>query len=691
MNVEDIRNVGIAGHGGCGKTTLAEAMLYTAGVTNRLGTVEQGNTVSDFHEQEIERSISISTSMMHFKWADHKINLIDAPGYLDFIGEVYGAMHVVDSGLIVVDATSGVEVGTELHWKYGKKHDLSKFIVINKLDKENIQFERVAQEIVDQFGENVVITQFPYETGANFCKIIDLVRGAMLVYEGDGGVYRQEPIPADIEEKYEEYRLNFIESVVDHDETLMEKYLMDEPISEDELKAVLSQCSKHNAFYPVMCCSAKKNIGVDRILEVLVKYGASASDLPDITGKDAEGNIVSRRCSADEPTAALIFKSISEKHAELSFVKVYAGTLSAGSTLINAVNGESERISALYLLNGKQRVETDKLETGDMGAVIKLKHAHTNETLCDPDAPITISQIKFPEPVIRAALVLENHSDEDRLSQGLAQLHQEDPTFHFNYDSEIRQTIVSGQGELQLDWVLHRLKNRFNVTCELIEPSIPYRETLRKAATVHKRFKKQSGGRGQFGDVHIEVTPLHRGGGFKFVNNIVGGAIPTKFIPAVEKGVVHAMSDGFLTNCQIVDLSVRLFDGGYHDVDSSDMSFQIAASLALKEAMEQGGSVILEPIYELEIRVPESYMGAVMGDVSTRRGKILGMDTEGRFQIIHAEVPLSEMWKYSCNLRSISQGRGRHSRKFSHYEPVPREVQNRLIEKFKALREEGGH
>ncbi|CAM2065946.1 elongation factor G [Sulfidibacter corallicola] len=689
MKVDDIRNVGICGHGGSGKTTLAEAMLLNAGTINRMGTVEQGNTVSDFHRQEIERQISISTSMMHFQWMEHKINLVDTPGYLDFIGEVYGAMHVVDIGLVTVDASAGVEVGTELHWKYGKKHDLSKFIVFNKLDKEDISFDRVALEVMDQFGPNVIVAQFPVETGAGFTKIVDLIRDAVLVYQTDGsGAYTEEPIPDSIRDVYNDYRLAFMESIIEHDEALMEKYLDDQKISEEELKRALSHASKHNEIYPILCCSAKNNIGVSRIMEILVKYGASASDLPDITGKDVDGNIVSRACRAEEPLAIQIFKTISESHVgELSFVKVYSGVLKTGMDVHNANNNTSERISTLYMLNGKERHETNMLEPGDMGGIIKLKHAHTNDTLCDANSPVVLSQIKFPEPVIRAALVTESKGDEDKLSKGLAELHQEDPTFHFHYDGEIRQTIVSGQGELQLDWVIHRLQDRFGVNAELLEPRIPFRETIRKPATIHRRYKKQSGGRGQYGDVHIEVKPLHRGGGFQFVNNIVGGAIPSKYIPAVEKGVTQAMAEGYLTTCPIVDLSVRLFDGSYHSVDSSDMAFQIAGSLAMKEAMGQANPIILEPLYELEIRIPEEYMGAVMGDVSQRRGKVLGMDSEGNFQIIHAEIPLAELWKYSSNLRSISQGRGRHSRKFSHYEPVPKEIQTRLTDQFKSERE----
>lgn len=688
MKVEDIRNVGIAGHGSVGKSILAEAMLLNAGITNRMGKIEDGNTVSDFHRQEVERQFSISTSMMHINWMDHKINIVDTPGYQDFIGEMYGAMHVVDIGLLVMDAQNGIEVGMELVWKYAKQHDLSKFFVLNKLDKNDIAFDDRVDELREKYGDHVIVAQFPYNPGPDFNAIIDLIRGKMLVYD-DSGKYTEAAIPADAKAAYDTHRLAFMEAVIEHDEELMTKYLEDENVSEDELKKALSHASKHNEIYPVLCVSAIKNVGVDRLLEIVVKYGASAGDLPDVHGKDPDGNRVTRMCKKDEPLAAQIFKTISEPHVgELSFVKVYSGELKSGDDVFNANDETTERISTLYLLNGKERKETQVLERGDMGAIIKLKHSHTNNTLCDAKHPVILDQIKFPEPVTRSALVTLNKGDEDKVAAGLAALHQEDPTFHYNHDSELHQTIVSGQGELQLDIVVHRLKNRFGVDVELAEPKIPYRETIRKSVSVHKRYKKQSGGRGQFGDVHIEVKPLHRGGGFQFVNNIVGGVIPTKFIPAVEKGVRQAMEEGCLVGCRIVDLSVRLYDGSHHAVDSSDMAFQVAGSQALKEAVPQANPVILEPVQEIEVRVPESFMGAVMGDISSRRGKVLGMEAEGTIQVIRAEVPLAELWKYSSSLRSMTQGSGLYHSKFSHYDPVPKDLQGKLIESFNAQNQE---
>lgn len=690
MKVEDIRNVGIAGHGGVGKTILAEAMLYSAGVINRMGTIAAGNTVSDFHRQEIDRQISISTSMLNFVWKDHHFNVIDSPGYLDFIGEVYGAMHVVDTGLILIDAAAGLEVGTEFIWNYAKQHDLGKLFVLNKLDKEDINFSQRLDEIQAKFGSNAVVVQFPYKTGEGFNSIIDMIRGKMLVFEINGkGSYTEQPIPEDVKDRYDDYRVSFMESIIEHDDALMNKYLEDEEVSEEELKKALSHACKHNQIYPILCVSGQGNVGVSRLLEIIEKYGASASDPPDVHGKDANGNRVQRKCSKDEALSLQIFKTISEPHVgELSFVKVYSGTLRVGMDVFNANNLTSERISTLYRLNGKNRADIQQLECGDMGAIIKLKHSHTNDSLCDPENPIILGPIRFPETAIRAALRVPNKGEEDRVSMALGSLHQEDPTFHFNFDSELRETIVSGQGELQLDVVVQRLKNRFNVTVELDEPKIPYRETVTKSISIRRKYKKQTGGRGQYADVHIEVKPLHRGGGFQFVNNIVGGVIPTKFIPAVEKGLHSAMAEGCLVGSNIVDFSVRLFDGSYHNVDSSDMAFQVAGSQALKEAVTKAAPIVLEPIYELEIRIPEEYMGAVMGDVSSRRGKVLGMEADGTVQIIRAEVPLAELWKYSSSLRSMSQGSGVHTRKFSHYDPIPRDLRNKLIEAFQVSKDE---
>ncbi|MCB1044948.1 MAG: elongation factor G [Acidobacteria bacterium] len=681
MTVEDIRNVGIVGHGGVGKTILAEAMLHSAGITNRMGTIEDGNTVSDFHGQEVERQISISTSMMHLSWLKHKVNLVDTPGYMDFIGEVYGAMHVVDTGLIVVDANSGIDVGTEVVWQYGKEHDLSKIFVINKLDKENTNFDKIVEDLRESFGPDVIKVQFPYNPGPGFDGIVDLIRCKLLRFAKDGsGTFTQEDVPADVKDIFDEARLQFMESIIEHDEDLMTKYVSDEPISEEELKKALSHAVKHNEIYPVLCASAKTNVGPARILDIVVNYGASASDLPDVHGTDGDGNDVSRKCAAGEPMSALIFKTISEPHVgEISFIKVYSGTLKVGSDVYNAASDSTERISTLFVLNGKERKDTPQIECGDMGAIIKLRNSHTNDTLCDRSAPIALTKISFPEPVTRAALHAVNKGDEDKIGFGLHALHQEDPTFHHYYDGELKQTIVSGQGELQLDIVVHRLKKRFNVDVELSEPKIPYRETITKTADFRRKYKKQTGGRGQYGDVHVEIKPRERGSGFEFIDNIVGGVVPSKYIPAVEKGIRQAMEEGALTGSKVIDVSARIFDGSYHNVDSSDMAFQIAGAQAFKECMRKAGAIVLEPIYKVDIRVPEEYMGTVMGDVNSRRGKVLGMEMAGKFQVIRAEIPLAELYKYSSMLRSMTQGRGRHHREFSHYEPTPRDVQSKLM------------
>lgn len=692
MKVEEIRNVGIVGHGGAGKTILVDAMAFNAGVVNRIGTVEDGTTISDFHAQEIKRQISINTSMLNLSWSKHKINVLDAPGYLDFVGEVHGTLHVADTAVIVVDASSGVEVGTENAWDYSAKRPQSKIFVVNKLDKEDVQFEKIVDEIKSTLSQNTVPVQFPYNSGPAFNSIVDMIRGKLLVYATDGsGKYTEEEIPADFADKYDELRLAFMESIIEHDDELMDKYLNDEQVSEDDLKRVMAQACRQDQLFPVVCVSGRNNIGVNRLMDVIVNFGACPSDHAPITCTDSDGQEVKRNATPDEPLCAFVFKTLSLPHVgDLSFVKVISGTLKVGSDVINCTKKGSERISSLFTLNGKERYEVQKIDCGDMGAIIKLKATFTNDTLAASSDPVSFSPVEFPEPMIRGALVAKNKGEEDKVGMGLSVITAADPTLTAKFDPELKQTIVSGQGEVQLDIMVDQLKNRFSVDVELFEPRIPYRETITKKVDVRRKYKKQTGGRGQYGDVHIEIKPRPRGQGFEFVNNIVGGVIPTKFIPAVEKGVVGAMTEGFVVGARVVDVSVRLFDGSYHAVDSSDLAFQVAGAQAFKLCMEKANPIVLEPIYKLEVRVPEEYMGTIMGDVSGRRGKVLGMEMEGAMQVINAEVPLAELYKYSSNLRSMTQGRGTHRRSFARYEPVPREIQAKLVEAYQAEKEAEG-
>ncbi len=686
FQTDHIRNVGLGGHGGSGKTILFESLLYNLKEINRIGSVEQGSTVSDYNPDEIERQISISASLGHGVWKDHKINIIDTPGYSDFFGEVVGAMRVVDTMFVVVSAASGVEVGTEQVWAEAAKQNVPRFIVINKLDRENLDFDNVVEGLVESFGHQVVLAQFPVETGPNFDSIIDLFRMKMLKFAKDGsGNYTEEDIPADLQEKANDLHLKLVEAVAESDDTLMEKYFEAGELSEDEFKSGLKKAVAADAIFPIFCTSALNNIGVKRLLDIIVNFVPAPNERGEVKTEDGK----SIKVDPNGPTAALIFKTVSEQHmGELSFFKVFSGTLRTGQDVINMRDGHPERIGQIFVLNGKNKKSVDEVPAGDIGAVVKLKATHTGDTLCEKGANIKFPKIEFPEPIIRTAIKPKAKGDEEKISNGLHLLHEEDPTFLYYQDAELHQTIVSGQGELHLQIILKRLHQKFNVEVEEEEPKIPYRETIRKTATAQGKFKKQTGGRGQYGDCHLRLEPMERGQEFEFLDEIVGGVIPGKFIPAVEKGVRETMEKGVLAGYPVVDVRVAVYDGSYHTVDSSEMAFKVAAAMAFKKAFMDANPVLLEPVYNIEVRVPDEYMGDVMGDISSRRGRIIGMDRDGRFQVIKAQVPLAELYRYSTALRSLTQGRGIHKRSFSHYEEVPPDIAQKIIEKSKQEQEE---
>lgn len=681
-----IRNIVFGGHGGTGKTTLVEALLFNLKEINRMGTVEQGSTVSDYNEDEIERQISLNASLGHGVWKDTKLNFLDTPGYSDFFGEVVGSMRVSDSAFVVVSAASGVEVGTDMVWQRAIERKVPRFLILNKLDRENIEFNNVIEGLVESFGHQVVLAQFPVECGPNFHQIIDLLRMKMLTFEKGGkGEFKEEEIPADLKDKAEELQLKLIEAVAESDEALMEQYFEAGELTEEEFRGGLKKAVSEDTLFPVFCVSATENIGVKRLLDVMVNFCPA----PDELGEIAAENDVSVKVDSSTKTSMLVFKTLSEKHmGELSYFKVFSGTVKTGDDVVNSVDGHSERMGQLFVLNGKHKKNVDELYAGDIGAVVKLKNTHTSNTLSDKSNPVTFPAINFPEPIIRSAINPKAKGDEEKISHGLHVLHEEDPTFFYHQDSELHQTIVSGQGEVHLQIILERLKQKFGVEVEEEEPRIPYRETIKKKASAQGKYKKQSGGRGQYGDCHLRLEPIQRGEKFEFSDEVVGGVIPGKFIPAVEKGVVEIMERGVLAGYPVVDIRVAVYDGSYHNVDSSEMAFKMAASLGFKKAFADAKAVLLEPIYDVEVRVPDEYMGDVMGDISGRRGKIMGMDGEGRFQVINAKVPLGELYRYSTTLRSITQGRGIHSRKFSHYEEVPSDAADKIIEQAKKKREE---
>jgi elongation factor G len=690
LKTEEIRNIATGAHGGAGKTSIAEAMLFNMGEISRIGAMESGNTVSDYSEDEISRQISINASLLHGEWNHHKINLVDTPGYSDFFGEVVGALRAVDSVMLVVSATGGVEVGTELVWEEAEKKKLARIIVINKLDKENIDYDNLVKSLQATFGHKVVLAQFPVTTGPNFTEVIDLIRMKLLKFATDNaGKFSEENIPEGLQGKANDLRIKLIEAVAESDDKLMERYFEAGELSENEFQAGLKKAILGDEVYPIFCVSATKNVGISRLNDVIVDFLPCPGDMPSAVGVDSSEKKAERKCNVTEPSSALVFKTVSEAHmGELSYLKVFSGAVKTGDDFINATQKSAERIGQLFILNGKNKKSIDRLIAGDIGAVVKLKGTHTSDTLCDKNKVIVFPKIEFPEPKIRTAIVPKTKGDEEKISAGLHSLHEEDPTFIASYDPELKQTIISGQGELHLSIILKRLSQKYHVEVEEEEPRIPYRETIKSKAEAQGKYKKQSGGRGQYGDCYLRLEPCERGKQFEFVDGIVGGVIPGKYIPAVEKGVVERMTKGVIAGYPVIDVRVTCFDGSYHSVDSSEMAFKVAASMGFKKAFMEAKPVILEPIYELTIKVPEEYMGDVMGDISSRRGKIMGMDSEGKFQLIRARVPLAELYKYSTALRSMTAGRGIHTRKFAFYEEVPAEFAKKIIEQAKIEKEE---
>ncbi|NOX38000.1 MAG: elongation factor G [Calditrichaeota bacterium] len=686
FKAEHIRNVGIAGHSGSGKTSLAEALLFGMGAINRMGKIEQGSTVSDYNEDEIERQISINTSLLHGEWKQTKINLLDTPGFSDFFGDVVSAMRAADVMMIVVSAASGVEVGTERVRELADKYGLPRFYVINKLDRENLDFDAVYGELKDRFGKKITLMQFPVETGPNFYKIVDVLQNKLLTYEHDGsGKVSESDVPAELAGRVEELHNQLVEAVAESDDELLEKYFDEGDLGLDDLVAGFKKAIMSRQVVPVLCTSATHNVGIRGLLDFIVTYLPAPNELPPIESVDGK----SRQRSDSEPLTALVFKTVSEPHVgELSYIRVFSGVLESGEEVLNATQDHVERIGQIFILNGKQKEGVDRLMAGDIGALVKLKSTHTGDTLCDRKEPFKLPEIEFPEPLISIAVVPKSKGDEDKIGTGLQTLHEEDPTFIVRYDPELKQTIVSGQGEMHLDIIIKRLKQKFGVDVDITDPRIPYRETIKGKAEAQGKYKKQTGGRGQYGDAHLRLEPLPRGQGFEFVDAIVGGVIPGKFIPAVEKGVVETMKEGVLAGYPVVDVRVTCYDGSHHPVDSSEVAFKIAASMAFKKAFMEAKPILLEPIYEIEVKVPEEYMGDVMGDISSRRGKIMGMESDGRFQIIKAKVPLAELQKYSTALRSMTQDRGIFRQKFSHYEEVPPDIAEKIIEQAKKEKEE---
>ncbi len=687
-----IRNIAFIGHGGSGKTSISEFLLYSAGEINRIGTVAEGTTTSDFNPNEIERQISIAASPLHFVWKNIKVNLLDTPGYSDFIGAVKASLHVSDTAVVVLKGAEGVEVGTESGWEYVEKLELPAAIMVNKLDNEHSNFDNTIKMAKERLSNDVTVISFPCQEGVNFNSIIDVIKMKKFTFHDPASKkVTEEEIPAELKEKAEKLREELVEKVAESTEDLMEKFFEEGTLSNEDFSRGLKNAIIARTLIPAFAVSAQKAAGLFDFLDFVVEYLPSPVDRKaPVAKKNNSDEEVEIKCDPSGEPALLVFKSMSEEHVgELSVFKVYSGTLSPGMDLVNEERGKSERLGQLFILNGNNRKEVNKLLAGDIGAVVKLKDTHTNNTLCSKELGVILPHIEFPNPVIRGAVIPKSKGDEDKISTGLHTVHEEDPTLDVKYEPELSQTIISGQGELQLSLAVKMLKDRYKVEVDLGEPRIPYRETIRGVVeSAEYKHKKQSGGRGQFGHVFLKMEPLPQGSGFEFVNAIVGGVIPGRFIPAVEKGINEIMEKGILTGSRVVDIKVTLFDGNFHNVDSDEVSFKIAGSQAFKKGFLAAKPVLLEPIYDVTIKVPEEFMGDVMGDVSSRRGKISGMDAEGPFQIIKAKIPLADLYKYSTQLRSLTSGRGIHTREFSHYEPVPKDVEAKIIEEYNKAKEE---
>lgn len=667
---------------------LSEAMLACAGVINRMGSIAAGSTVSDYHESEQNRQISVSTTLMHLEWQGKKFNVLDCPGYADFISEALGALRVSDLAVAVVHANHGPGVGTDTVWKCATDNGIPKIIVLNAFDREETDFDKTLGQLREHFGDRVFPLSVPVNAGPGFNQVLDVPRNAVITYAGDkSGKYTEAPPAGALAEKAKQLHNQLIEYIAESDDALMEKFFAEGGLSEEEMRAGLHAALQKQVFTPLFCTAAESNIGVARLLDFIAKYGSSPADRPTVEAADSDGNQVELKLTDPEPVL-YIFKTMSEaQFGELSFFRVYSGSVKFGTEVQNAARRSSEKIGQIYLLNGKTRTSVPVLGAGEIGAVVKLKDTHTGNTLSGGKKPLLLPKVEYPKPNIHASLRNNVKGEEDKVASGLAALHHEDPTFLYVVDSELRQTIVSAQGELHLEVIAESLRRRYNVHVELIEPRVRYRETIKAKGDSKYRHKKQTGGAGQFAEVWMRIEPKPRDTGVEFTQTLTGQNVDRVFVPSVEKGVMKACEEGILAGYRVVDVKIEFYDGKMHPVDSKDVAFQIAGYFGFKEAFEKARPCLLEPIYLVEIRIPDDCMGKVMGDLSSRRGKIQGMDMEGGFQLIKAHVPAKELYRYSSTLRSLTGGRGVHAESFSHYEEMPREAEQKIIEESKRAKQ----
>lgn len=706
FDTSHVKNIVLLGHAGAGKTTLAECFLYEAGLISRRGSIGEKNTTGDYHELEQERGNSIFSKLMHTKWRGYKINIIDTPGYDDFVGEVISSLRVADTGIMLLNAVMGVEVSTDVIWRYTEQFKTPMIFAVNHLDHDKADYDNTVREAKQHFGSKVTVIQYPLQQGEGFHSIVDVLRMTMYKFKDAGGKPEKLPIPPEEKDKADQLHKELVEAVAGNDESLMEKYFEKGELDEDEIKEGMKKAMIHHDLFPLFCLSAARNMGSGRLMGFIDNVCPGAHEMQAQVSVNGE----TITCDAEKPVCAFIFKAISEPHVgELSFMKVYSGTLRAGMELTNETTGVSEKLNQLFVMEGNKRTNVSELSAGDIGATLKLKNTHVNNTLHDKNVGYALPPIEFPPPNMSIAVRTLKKGEEERLSAALHQLREEDPTLIVKVSSELRQTIIYCQGDMHLSVIKWKLQNQHKVEVLFEAPRIPYRETIRTAAEAVYRHKKQSGGAGQFGEVHMRIEPWYEGvpepaglnvrgrdthelpwgGKLVFYNCIVGGAIDLRFLPSILKGVMEKMQEGPLTGSYVRDIRVSVFDGRMHPVDSNDISFKIAGLMAFKNAFQQAAPQLLEPIYMLDVLCPEAITGAVMGDLQTRRALVEGIDAEKNFTRIMAKVPLAEMNDYSSSLRSLTQGRARFSMQFHEYAVVPFEIQRKLTEQYtKTAKEE---
>lgn len=683
FDVNKIRNVAVIAHGGAGKTSLTEAMLFNCGSIDRIGSVDSGTSTTDYEPEEISRKITISSSICFCNYNGYRINIIDTPGFINFIEDTRGCLRAVDGAIVIVSAISGVKAETEKIWKYACEFEIPRIVYINKMDKENASFSRAISEIEKSFESEAIPLQIPIGSGDTFRGIVDLIN--MKAYNFTDGKAKEIDIPSEIITEFEGFRKKLIEKIAEADDTLLERYLEGGELTPDEIIKGIREGSLTRRFIPVSCGSATKNIGINKLIDDIILCLPSPVEMARISpvrGKNPkDGKEVERKVDEKEPLSAYVFKTIADPYAgKLSIFRVYSGAIKADSTVLNSSTGTKERIGQVFYLLGKKQVPAQIIGPGEIGVVAKLKETNTGDTLSDESHPITFDKVKFAEPLISYAIAPKSKGDEDKVSSGLHRILEEDPTLRFHRDEETKEMILSGMGQVHLDVALEKLKRKFGVEVIMKTPKIPYRETIKTSAKAQGKYKKQSGGRGQYGDCWIEIEPLPRGGGYEFVDKIVGGVIPQQYRPAVEKGILETMKEGILAGYPVVDMKVTLYDGSYHSVDSSEMAFKIAGSMALKKAFMEAKPVILEPIMKVEVTVPDESLGAVIGDLNSKRGKVQGVEPQaGSNQKILALVPMAEMLTYANQLHSLTSGRGLYSMEFSHYEEVPGHIAQKII------------